>query len=104
MEIPPQGEFSAPFTGGTDMTLKVGLALFTLLLLGVPSYAQSLCVKCLNAAQVELKKCLDAAISTEDKISCSEKKEARSQACEDGECKIERTQGGSKPDVPVEKK
>ena len=87
------------------MKVTLAVALFSpLILLGTPIYAQSLCVKCLNAAQVELKKCLEAAISQEDKISCAEKQEARAKTCEDGECKIERTQGGSKPEVPVEKK
>lgn len=85
------------------VTLAVAL-LFPLILLGTPIYAQSLCAKCLNTAQVELKKCLEAAISQEDKISCAEKQEARAKTCEDGECKIERTQGGSKPEAPVEKK
>ena len=68
------------------------------------SGAQSLCLQCLKATRDELKKCLDAAISQEDKKSCQEKQETRSKTCEDGECKIERTQGGSKVEVPLEKK
>ena len=68
------------------------------------SDAQSLCTQCIQAAQEEVKKCLDAAISQEDKKSCLEKQETRSKTCEDGECKIERTQGGSKAEVPTEKK
>ena len=52
--------------------------------------AQSLCLQCLKAAQEELKKCLEGAISQEDKKSCAEKQEARAKTCENGECKIER--------------
>ena len=52
--------------------------------------AQSLCEKCIHAAQEEVKKCLDGAISQEDKKSCLEKQETRTKTCSDGECKIER--------------
>ena len=52
--------------------------------------AQSLCLKCLEAAKEELKKCLEGAISQEDKKSCAEKQEARAKTCENGECKIAR--------------
>ena len=51
---------------------------------------QSLCEKCIHAAQEEVKKCLDGAISQEDKKSCLEKQETRTKTCSDGECKIER--------------
>jgi hypothetical protein len=66
--------------------------------------AQSLCTQCIKAAQEEMKKCLDSAISTEDKKSCMEKQETRTKTCSNGECKIERTQGGSKGEVLPEKK
>lgn len=66
--------------------------------------AQSLCSQCIKAAQEEVKKCLDSAISQEDKKSCLEKQETRTKTCSNGECKIERTQGGSKAEVPSEKK
>ena len=77
------------------MKFKLVLALFPfiLLLLVTPIYAQidqSLCLKCLKAAQDEVKACLDEAISHEDKTACAERKEARTRACEEGECKIER--------------
>ena len=68
------------------------------------SDAQSLCTQCIQAAQEEVKKCLDSAISQEDKKSCLEKQETRTKTCSDGECKIEKTQGGSKAEVPTEKK
>ncbi|MEO6309035.1 MAG: hypothetical protein ABIP43_14295 [Nitrospiraceae bacterium] len=66
--------------------------------------AQSLCSKCLEAAKDESKKCLDGAISQEDKKSCLEKQETRTKACSNGECKIERTQSGEKSDGLPEKK
>lgn len=92
----------------TDMKFKLAFALFPLLLLGTPIYAQidqSLCVQCLKAAQDELTKCLDEAISHEDKTSCAEKKEVRMQACEGGECKIERAaqRGNTREGLPAKK-
>ncbi|MEP6891382.1 MAG: hypothetical protein ABI955_11885 [Nitrospirota bacterium] len=68
------------------------------------SKAPSLCVQCLEAAQEELKKCLAAAISQEDKRSCLEKKDTRVKRCDTGECKIERAQSGRKDDESPEKK
>lgn len=65
-------------------------ALFPLLFLGSPVYAQSPCAECLRTAQEELQKCLDNAISADDKISCDESRQAHSKACVNGECKIER--------------
>ena len=64
----------------------------------------SLCVQCLKAAQNELKMCLDAAISQEDKKSCLQKQETRAKTCDDGECKLERAQLGNKGDLPSAKK
>jgi hypothetical protein len=86
------------------MKITLACALLAIMLLGTPLYAQGLCAKCIEASQAELKKCLDEAISQEDKKSCLEKQEKRAKACEDGECKIERTQEGSPVDVPPEKK
>ena len=92
----------------TDMKFKLEFALFSLLLLGTPVYAQidqSLCVQCLKAAQDELKKCLDEAISHEDKTSCAERQAVRTKTCEDGECQIERAaESGNKAEgLPVKK-
>lgn len=53
--------------------------------------AKSLCSQCLAVAREELKKCLDEAISQEDKKTCQEKQETRTKTCADGECKIEKT-------------
>ena len=56
---------------------------------------QSLCTQCIKAAQEESKKCLDAAISQEDKKSCLEKQETRTKTCANGECEIAREQSGN---------
>ena len=77
----------------TNLKFKLALALLSLLMLGTPLYAQiidqSLCVQCLTTAKAELQKCLEAAISQEDKKSCQEKQETHAKTCEN-ECKIER--------------
>jgi hypothetical protein len=90
------------------MKAKLVFALFPLILLGTPIYAQidqSLCSQCLKTSQKESKKCLDEAISQEDKTSCAEKQDAQMKACEDGECKIERAaQSGNKSEGLPEKK
>jgi hypothetical protein len=76
-------------------------------LLGTPVYAQidqSLCVQCLATTKEELKKCIDAAISQEDKRSCHEKQETHAKTCEN-ECKIEKAaQSGNKTEAPPTKK
>ena len=72
------------------MNVRLVFALFPLLLLGSPVYAQSPCSECLKAAEEELKKCLDNAISAGDKISCAESRQAGMKACVNGECTIER--------------
>jgi len=76
------------------MKFKFAFALFPLIMLVTPIYAQiidqSLCVQCLTTAKEESKKCLDGAIRQEDKKSCLEKQETRAKTCDNGECKIER--------------
>ena len=88
------------------MKFKLVLAWFTILL-GTPVYAQidqSLCVQCLTTAKAEVKKCLEAAISQEDKKSCQEKQETHEKTCEN-ECIIERAaQSGNKSEgLPAKK-
>ena len=65
------------------MNIKLAFGLFPVLFLGAPVYAQSLCVDCLMAAQDELKKCLENAITQEDKNSCAEKQEALAKVCDE---------------------
>jgi hypothetical protein len=92
----------------TELKFKLVFALLSLTLLGTPVYAQidqTLCLQCLTTAKEELKKCLDEAISQEDKKSCQEKQETRTKTCDNGECKIERaTQSENKSEGLPEKK
>ena len=86
------------------MNITLAFALFSILLLGAPSYAQNPCVDCLKAAQEQLKHCLDNAISQEDKNSCAERQQAKAKVCENGECVIERTTSQNNKDVLSQKK
>jgi hypothetical protein len=78
------------------MNGTLAIALFSWLMFAAPLHAQSPCLDCLKTAREELKKCLDGAISQEDKKSCADKKEVLAKTCEEGECKIERAQSGPK--------
>src|SRR6267143_4373370 len=62
---------------GLAMNVALIFVVLSLLLLQGSADAQSLCRPCRNAAQEELKKCLDAAISQEDKQWCQKKQGAR---------------------------
>ena len=86
------------------MNVLLAFALFSILLFGAPGYAQNPCVDCLEAAQNQLKQCLDSAISQEDKKSCAERQEAHAKVCEKGECEIERAKNPNRNDVPPQKK
>ena len=57
-------------TGDPSMSTRLGFALFPLLLLGIPAFAEPTCVECLTATQEELRRCLNNAISEEDKLEC----------------------------------
>lgn len=83
------------------MNMRIVVALFLLLGFGsAPLFAQHLCEDCLTEAKHLLAQCLEGAISKEDKKSCSERQQARSQGCESGQCMIERSV--RKLDKPVE--
>jgi len=71
------------------MKRQVVIAVVSLLFLVAPLYAgvEGPCEKCRNTVQQELAKCIESAISQEDKKSCTEKKEPRLKACEKGLCK-----------------
>ena len=71
------------------MKRHVVFAVFLSMFLVVPLYAGEVgsCEKCRTAVQQELAKCIESAISQEDKKSCMEKKEPRLKACENGVCK-----------------
>jgi hypothetical protein len=72
---------------------KFALALLAFIMLGTSIYAQvidrSLCEQCFAISKAELQRCLEAAISQEDKRSCYEKQEMHVKSCEN-ECKIAR--------------
>ena len=85
------------------MNVILAFALFPLLFLSPPVYAQSLCADCLKAAQEQLKKCLENAISAEDKKSCTERQQAKTKTCENGACKIERDNSTNRNDVLPQK-
>ena len=69
---------------------QVVLTVASLIALAVPLLggAEGVCEKCRQAAQQELAKCIEAAISQQDKKSCTEKNDLRMKTCEDGVCKI----------------
>lgn len=72
------------------MGVRLVFALFPLVFLGSPIYAQGPCSECLAAAEEERKKCLDNAFSVGDKISCDDSRQAQVKTCTDRECRIER--------------
>ena len=65
-------------------------AVLSLMFFVAPLYAdeESPCDKCRNEVNKELTKCIESAISQEDKKSCTEKAEERMNACKQLECKI----------------
>jgi hypothetical protein len=86
-------------TRGLVMKATLAFTFFTVLFLVTSVYAQSPCLKCLKAAQEELKQCLDNAISQEDKLACGDKQNEQAKVCEDGECKMEREKSDTSNDV-----
>ena len=86
------------------MHITIVFGLCTILLLGVPAYAQNPCVDCLKAVQEQLKQCLGEAMSHEDKKSCAERHLAKANVCENDECVIERTTSHNNYDVLPQKK
>lgn len=85
------------------MNVLLACALFAILLLGAPGYAQNPCTDCLKAAQDQLKQCLGNAISQEDKNSCAERQQAKATVCENAACVIERANIQNNKDVLPQK-
>lgn len=71
------------------MKRLVAFTVLSLMVVAAALYAgtEGPCEKCRNAARQELTKCIEGAISQEDKKSCTEKSERRLRACERGMCK-----------------
>lgn len=77
----------------TYLRHQLTLALFAFIMLATPSYGQvidrSLCDQCITTSKAELQRCLEAAISHEDKKFCQVKQDTHMKNCEN-ECKIAR--------------
>ncbi len=86
------------------MNVRLAFALFSILLLGAPGYAQNPCTDCLKSAQEQLAQCLGNAISQEDKKSCVERQQAKTKVCENAACVIERANLQTNTDVLTQKK
>jgi hypothetical protein len=90
------------------MYIGVVLAMFSIALVTTSVHAQNdhiLCTQCVIKAKAELNRCLEAAISREDKESCTEKNESQTQSCSDGVCKIEKAaQSGNTSEKQQERK
>ncbi|MGC3976115.1 MAG: hypothetical protein QM771_17270 [Nitrospira sp.] len=65
---------------------RLVLAVCAFLCLVAPLYAQSPCSDCFYAAEGEVRKCLDNAISSDDRNSCLENRRVRLKACSDNQC------------------
>lgn len=72
------------------MNRRLLSALPVLLLLSTPVYAQSPCSDCFYAAEEEVRKCLDNAISAGDRNSCLDNRRVRLKACSDNQCQTVR--------------
>jgi len=86
------------------MTFVLLLAFLSFLFAGHSGHAQGPCEQCVKASQNELRRCLNNAISQEDKISCADKQDAQASLCEEHECKAERAQRSRQGEAPVDKK
>ena len=86
------------------MNVAIVVVVFSLLVLQGPVDAQSLCQPCRDSAREELRKCLEAAISQEDKQWCQKKQDTRIEACEHGECQLEKAQEAAQREALSDKK
>jgi hypothetical protein len=86
------------------MNVILTFAVLSMLLLGAPGHAQNPCTDCLKAAQEQLTQCLGHAISQEDKKSCVERQQAKTNVCENAACVIERANIQTNTDVLTQKK
>lgn len=72
------------------MTRRLVVALFPLLFLGAPLYAQNPCSDCFNQVEGEAKKCLESVTGPSEKNACLDNRHAQMKACSENECKVER--------------
>ena len=69
--------------------------------LAVPAYAQSPCSDCFYAAEQEVRKCLDNAISAGDRNSCLDTRRARLKSCSDNQCQALREETSTADQLPA---
>ncbi len=72
------------------MNVRLVFALFPLLSLGAPLYAQSPCSDCFDAAEGEARKCLDSVTGPSERNACLDTRQAQMKACSDNQCKVDR--------------
>ena len=77
------------------MNRRLLYALSVLLLPTTPVYAQSPCSDCFYAAEEEVRKCLDNAISAGDRNSCLDTRRVRLKACSDNQCQTVREEAAT---------
>ena len=72
------------------MKLRPAFALFALLFLGPPLYAQNLCADCFYAAEGEAQKCLESVTGPSERNACLDNRQAQIKACSQDDCKVVR--------------
>ena len=72
------------------MNVRLVFALFPLLFLGAPLYAQNPCSDCFNQVEGEAKKCLESVTGPSEKNACLDNRHEQMKACSENECKAER--------------
>jgi len=77
------------------MNRRLLCALSVPLLLAGPAQAQSPCSDCFYAAEQEVRKCLDNAISAGDRNSCLDTRRTRLKSCSDNQCQAIREENAT---------
>jgi hypothetical protein len=83
------------------MKVRLVFALFPLLCLVAPLYAQTPCSDCFYATEVEARKCLNNAISSGDKNDCLEDRRVHLKACSDNQCQVIREEMATTEQQPA---
>ncbi len=72
------------------MRLRLAFALFPLLCLNPPLYAQTPCADCINAVAEEAHRCLESVIGPSERNACLDNRDAQMKSCTNNECKAQR--------------
>ena len=83
------------------MNLRLMCALFPLLLLAPPLYAQNPCSDCFNAAEEEAQKCLESVTGPSERNGCLDNRQAQMKACTNNECKVQREEVATSETQPT---